>query len=151
MTSKKPGKRMVPPDSFLHDLRIPKLHVMKTNIQSLLFLGLWGVPVAAFAQDIDTDSWYTQPGIIGTIGLGIVVLLIFAFIMVLRIRKLWNISEKTEERRNIQQIKDAIINLDSKEVDEILRIRQQSGQYQLVGDELGGKETLALRHGLVQK
>lgn len=142
---------MVPPDSFLHDLRIPKLHVMKTKIQSLLFLGLWGVPVAAFAQDIDTDSWYTQPGIIGTIGLGIVVLLIFAFIMVLRIRKLWNISEKTEERRNIQQIKDAIINLDSKEVDEILRIRQQSGQYQLVGDELGGKETLALRHGLVQK
>ncbi|MEX2594295.1 MAG: cbb3-type cytochrome c oxidase subunit I [Anditalea sp.] len=127
---------------------------MKTSIIHCLVVLLWliGLPADCFAQsEINTDLWYTQPGIIGTIVLCIIVLLVFSIIMVLRISKLLNVSDKTEEKENIQQIKDAIINIDSKEIDEILQLRQQSGRYQLIGDELAGKGPVALRRGLVQK
>jgi len=64
---------------------------MKIKIQTFFFLlGLFGFPAASFAQEsgINTDLWYTQPGIIGTIVLCIIVLLVFSLIMILRISKL---------------------------------------------------------------
>src|SRR5690606_16778525 len=65
--------------------------------------------------------------------------------------KLLNFSDKKEKQENDQQIKDAIINIDSREVDEILQLRQQSGRYKLKGDELAGQSPLSPRQGLVQK
>src|SRR5690606_15754858 len=131
-----------------------KFQMKTSHIQPLILL-LWltGFPVISFAQEseINTDLWYTQPGIIGTIVLCIIVVLVFSIIMILRISKLLNLSDKKEKQENDQQIKDAIINIDSREVDEILQLRQQSGRYKLKGDELAGQSPLSPRQGLVQK
>ena len=67
-----------------------KIRMKTSKIQFLLVL-LWliGLPVDSFAQsEINIDLWYTQPGIIGTIVLCIIVLLVFSLIMILRISKL---------------------------------------------------------------
>jgi cytochrome c oxidase cbb3-type subunit 1 len=128
---------------------------MKTPKIIPLFFLTWllCLPVASFAQEdeINTSLWYTQPGIIGTIVLCIIVLLVFSLILTLRIGKLLNVSDKARDKEKINSIKDAIINSNSKEIDEILQVRQQAGRYQLAGDELAGQGPMVLRKGLVQK
>lgn len=124
------------------------------KIQFLIFLTwLLFLPVASFAQesDINTNLWYTQPGIIGTIILCIIVLVVFSLIMALRINKLLNISEKEKRKVDINEFRDSIINSDSPEIDELLKARQESGRYQLTGDELAGQGPLVFRKGLVNK
>src|SRR5690554_5535108 len=80
----------------------------------LFFLGSL-FPVVSFAQgsEIDTSTWHTQPGIVGTIILCIIVLLVFAFIMILRLGKLLNVSEKAREKQRLKDLKNALIEADS--------------------------------------
>ena len=125
---------------------------MKTQkIQPLVFLALLSfLPGASLAQgtEINTDLWYTQPGIIGTIVLCIIVLLVFSFILTLRIRKLLNVSDNAKKRNEINKF---IVNRDFQYGNEGLQEGPHAHQYQLTGDELAGQEEVILRHGLVQQ
>src|SRR5690554_3637540 len=118
----------------------------------LFFLGSL-FPITSFAQgsEIDTSTWHTQPGIVGTIILCIIVLLVFAFIMILRLGKLLNVSEKAREKQRLKDLKNASIDTGTGPSDGPVRTSQQEGGFQLVGDELAGQRPVVIRQGLVQK
>lgn len=123
------------------------------NVQCFLFfLGLL-FPVVSFAQapEIDTSTWQTQPGIVGTIILCIIVLLVFAFIMILRLGKLLNVSEKAREKQRFKDLKNTLVKTDSGQSEGLLNPGQEEGGFQLRGDELAGQRPVAIRQGLVQK
>lgn len=124
---------------------------MSVRVGCLLPALLFSFPL--FAQDtkVSTESWYTQPGIIGTAVLCIIVLIVFALIFVIRINKLLRISEKRKSKLEARELHEAIINADAWEVDELLQNRQQAGRYQLRGDELSGPAGLKDSRGLVHK
>jgi cytochrome c oxidase cbb3-type subunit 1 len=116
-----------------------------------ILLGFSLLPSLSSAQsnEINTDLWYTQPGIIGTIVLCIVVLLVFCLIMALRIRKLLNVSDKVSEKGKAHLIKTSIIDSDFQEGNEILQ--EQGDRLHSSRSESVGQEPVALRQGLVQK
>src|SRR5690606_4756838 len=123
------------------------------SIQCFLFF-LWLLsPVASFARgtEIDTSTWHTQPGIVGTIILCIIVLLVFAFIMILRLGKLLNVSERAREKQRLKDLKNAVIETDSGKSDGPVELGQQQGGVQSTGDELAGARPVVSRQGLVQK
>src|SRR5690606_41688014 len=97
------------------------------------------LPICASAQSsqpIDASSWYTQPGIIGTMVLAIIILIIFALISVARISKLLRTSEQINQKQLDNELQESIINLPSDEDDKLLEERKKGGQYKLKGDEL---------------
>lgn len=125
---------------------------MKTQlIQTILFLPLLSFfPNGSFAQgtEINTELWYTQPGIIGTILLCIVVLIVFSFILTLRIKKLLNISDDAKERDEIRKsIHHHSSQLDNKDLHE----NMYSSPYQVAENELARQGQVVLRQGFVQK
>lgn len=102
-------------------------------------------------QQIDTATWYSQPGIIGTLVLCIIILVVFSIIAAIRIGKLLNVSENADKKKAEKELKDAIINADLSEIDELLKERQQSGRYKLQGNELAGSGTIKDSRGLVNQ
>lgn len=110
-------------------------------------------PLTLQAQEtaIDTSSWYTQPGIIGTMVLCIIVLVVFSIISVIRIGKLLNVSERAKAKNQERELKDAIINADSAEIDSLLESRRKSGSYKLKGNELAGAGVIKDSRGLVNQ
>src|SRR5690606_4612973 len=125
---------------------------MKTQlVQTILFLPLLSFfPNGSFAQgtEINTELWYTQPGIIGTILLCIVVLIVISFILTLRIKKLLNISDDAKERDEIRKsIHHHSSQLDNKDLHE----NMYSSPYQVAENELARQGQVVLRQGFVQK
>lgn len=120
-------------------------------VGSLLFALLSGSASAQSSQPIDASSWYTQPGIIGTMVLAIIILIIFALISVARISKLLRTSEQINQKQLDNELQESIINLPSDEVDKLLEARKKGGQYKLKGDELSGLGPVQDKRGLVDK
>src|SRR5690606_8591551 len=102
-------------------------------------------------QQINTDTWYSQPGIIGTLVLCIIILVVFSIIAVVRIGKLLTVSENVDKKKADKELKDAIINADLSEIDELLKESQQSGRYKLQRTELSGSGTIKDSRGLVNQ
>lgn len=102
-------------------------------------------------QQINTDTWYSQPGIIGTLVLCIIILVVFSIIAVVRISKLLNVAENTDKKKAEKEIKTAIINAHLPEIDELLKERQQSGRYKLAGNELAGSGSINDSRGFVNQ
>ena len=115
-----------------------------------ILLGLSLLPSLSLAQsnEINTDLWYTEPGIIGTIVLCIVVLLVFCLIMALRIRKLMNVSERVNKNSRAHQTAVPIAETGSQENE---RLKEQGDRLHLTGSESVGQEPATVREGLVQK
>src|SRR5690606_5936099 len=115
-----------------------------------ILLGVSVLPSLSLAQsnEINTDLWYTEPGIIGTIVLCIVVLLVFCLIMALRIRKLMNVSERVNENSRAHQTAVPIAETGSQENE---RLKEQGDRLHLTGSESVGQEPATVREGLVQK
>src|SRR5690606_5835332 len=126
------------------------------NKSKKILIGLVAIfllPITLLAQGttIDTSSWYTQPGIIGTMVLCIIVLIVFSFISVIRIDKLLNVSNRAKSKNQERELKDAIVNSDSAEIEELLESRRKSGRYKLKGNELAGAGAIKDNRGLINQ
>lgn len=122
---------------------------LKIIKSSFLLLGLY-LPVVSVAQqsEVDTSTWLSQPGIIGTVFLCVIVLLVFAFIMILRLGKLLNVSERARDR---EIIKVAPADNDFNAEEGSAQVRQQENRLLAVHEQIAAPIPLVYRQGLVQK
>src|SRR5690606_5331309 len=99
-------------------------HFGRKFIGAFLFVLLPGGLFAQTSQTVDASSWYTQPGIIGTMILAIIILIIFALISVARISKLLRASEQIKRNQLDSELQESIINFKSEEIDKLLLARK---------------------------
>src|SRR5690606_6653932 len=118
-------------------------------VGSLLFALLSGRATAQSSQPIDASSSYTQPGMIATMMLAIIILIIFALISVARISKLLRTSEQINQKQLDNELQESIINLPSEDIDKLLEERKKAGLYRLKGNELSGIGPVQDTRGLV--
>ena len=85
------------------------------NIQFLIILTLTET----------TTNWITSPGVIGTIILILLVLFLGVFIFIKRLNRYASILEKNTKDLTEEEFERRLINLDKKEVDKILTLRQR--------------------------
>lgn len=98
-----------------------------------------------------TNNWFTSPGIIGTVFLIIIVVLIGVFIMSAKLNKLANdLKQKNIDKKKLE-FSEELIDLDEKEIDEILAQRKKALKYQLSGDELGSNREARDQKGLISQ
>ncbi|WP_226333998.1 cbb3-type cytochrome c oxidase subunit I [Echinicola marina] len=110
-----------------------------------------GTVIAQGKVEIDTSTWSTQPGVIGTVLLSVLVLVVLAYLMVVRLNKLMNVSEKVKWTNEREDLKSVLINLEREEVDELLERRKKAGLYRLRGNEIGGELNFKDEKGLIRK
>ncbi len=116
-----------------------------------LFLLLFPCILHAQSEGISTESWITQPGIIGTILLVVIVLLVAIFVLVYRFGALLDLAKKKQVRENKTTIRNEILEMDDEEIDLFLQHRKSASNYQLKGTELGGSSTALDERGLVNR
>lgn len=106
---------------------------------------------AQVEKNPSTDNWLTSPGIIGTVFLIIIVVLIGVFIMSAKLNKLANdLKQKNIDKKKLE-FSEELIDLDEKEIDEILVQRKKALKYQLSGDELGSNREARDQKGLISQ
>lgn len=106
---------------------------------------------AQVEKNPSTDNWLTSPGIIGTVFLIIIVVLIGVFIMSAKLNKLANdLKQKNIDKKKLE-FSEELIDLDEKEIDEILAQRKKALKYQLSGDELGSNREARDQKGLISQ
>ncbi|MEX2380423.1 MAG: cbb3-type cytochrome c oxidase subunit I [Vicingaceae bacterium] len=104
---------------------------------------------AQVEKNPSTDNWVASPGIIGTIFLIIIVVIIGVFIMSAKLNKLVNdLKQKNVDKKKLE-FSEELIELDEKEIDEILANRKKALKYQLSGDELGSETEAKDQKGLI--
>src|SRR5690606_28685550 len=122
---------------------------LKIIKSSFLLPGLY-LPVVSVAQqpEVDTSTWLSQPGIIGTVFLCVIVLLVFAFIIILRLGKLFNICVRARDR---EISKDAPAGNEFNADEGYVQVRQQENRLLAVHEQIAATIPLVYRQGLVQK
>jgi len=74
---------------------------------------------------VSSENWLSSPGVIGTIVLILIVLFLAIFIFIKRISGYVDLLEKNTKNLKDEEFEKRLVNLDQKEVDEILKLRQQ--------------------------
>lgn len=98
-----------------------------------------------------TENWETSPGIIGTIVLVFIVIFIAVIIFLAKINAFIDkMKRKNIEKKRIE-FSDELTDLDDDEIDSILENRKKALKYKLKGDELGGKNKVVDKKGLVKR
>ena len=119
-----------------------------TNIYGILVLWLGLGMLPAWAQARPADELWNQPGIIGTI---VVLLLIVMGVVLLAAVRLAGVLKRLStpsEQQPEQAFDQAVVNLSSDQLDQILE-RRQARSYQLTGRELGSQQPPQDEKGLV--
>src|SRR5690606_12726864 len=108
---------------------------------SLILASALCIPTLGYAADAPGDvaatgSILSQPGIIGTLVLAGIVLIIVCVFVVIRLNNLVKVLYYKSANKNLDKLKDDIINLSDVNLDDILLKRQAALQFKLRGDEL---------------
>ena len=118
----------------------------------LLFLFLISpMRVMAQTESIDTENWWTSPGVVGTLVLVALVLVVAIMITVARLN---NYISGLNERKRIRQrleFSEELANLEQDGIDHILEKRKQALKYKLSGTELGSDGAVVDEKGLIRK
>ena len=84
---------------------------------------------SAVAQSSETDSSLLgEPGIIGTIILGVMIFIIAVFIAIFRVISLLQKLQENRKIKNWEYLKDMIVNLEKEELLDILLLRETSNK-----------------------
>ncbi len=103
---------------------------MKKN-QYIFTITLATLPTLLIAQTntVNTENWIQSPGIIGTIFLVLLVIFLGIFIFIKRLNLYVGLLEKNTKDLTEEEFERRLINLDEKNVDEILELRQKGFKY----------------------
>lgn len=96
-------------------------------------------------------SLFSQPGIIGTIVLAGIIVLVGCVVVVARLNDFITLLYRRKQQRDVESLKEEIINLDDKSIDALLRQRSSALQFRVSGDELSGPAGVEDKRGLVGK
>src|SRR5690606_40514273 len=130
--------------------------MMKRNSWRVMQLTtrLLGTPLAFFLTSCSSDdstSVFSQPGIIGTLVLAGIIMPVACFVVVLRLNDIMSLLYKKRQRKDIDELKEEIINLDDQSIDDLLRQRTAALQFRISGDELSGEKPVEDTRGIVRK
>ncbi len=96
-------------------------------------------------SELTSENWLSSPGVIGTIVLVFIVLFLGVFIFIKRLNLYVDLLEKNTKDLTEKEFEKRLINLDKKEVDEILEQRQRGFKAKLksaditeISSEYGG-------------
>lgn len=111
------------------------------------------IPFIINAQNtaITTDNWQSNPGIIGTLILVLIVAFIAVIIMSAKITSYVESLRKRKIRERNRAFDEEIINLDDAEIDSILEQRKAAIRYRISQRELSGELSAKDEKGLVDK
>jgi len=115
---------------------------------SLLILS----PSVLLAQSdaIDTETWWTSPGVVGTLVLVSLIMVVAILIMIIRLNGyITGLNERKRLRQRLE-FSEELTNLEQGEIDHILEKRKQSLSYKLKGTELGSDYEASDGKGLIQ-
>lgn len=118
---------------------------MKRILSSLLA----AFPLLLLGQN--TEDWISNPGIIGTIVLLILVLALAVIIFAARASSFLKTRERKLQKKNQAELHEYLVSLDRKEIDRILEERKKASKYQLTGAELGSNIQSQDQKGLITK
>lgn len=76
-------------------------------------------------SEVSSENWLSSPGVIGTIVLILIVLFLAIFIFIKRISSYVDLLENNTKNLKDEEFEKRLVNLGQKEVDEILKLRQQ--------------------------
>ena len=117
--------------------------------RAIMVIGLLvGSADAAFSQPGSADTLLNQPGIIGTIGLLLFVVVFVAFIAIIRLGRVvqqLNMPQPETQERNFDE---TITNLSPAQLSKLVE-RHQLLAYRLAGNELAGNEEPRDERGLI--
>jgi cytochrome c oxidase cbb3-type subunit 1 len=105
----------------------------------------------AGCSDADSSDVLRQPGIIGTLVLGGIVLMIVCIFIVLRLNRLLSVLSARKIQQDRETLKEEILNLEDRDVDELLQRRRAALEFRLVGNELSGEEVAEDSRGIVRQ
>jgi len=111
---------------------------MKINL--LLFLQ---------TAEVSSENWLSSPGVIGTIVLVFIVLFLGIFIFIKRLNRYVDLLEDNTKDLTEEEFERRLINLEKKEVDEILEIRQQG--FKEIKRQEDSSEGASKYSGFIQK
>src|SRR5690554_3049451 len=125
---------------------------MKNNQFPLIAILLLS-PMLLLAQNngVDTENWMTNPGIIGTLGLILIVFFLAVIILLVKLNSYIDSFKAKQLKKNDLAFSEELIGMDEKEIDLILEQRKKALTYRLSGEELGSDQQVADDKGLIYK
>jgi len=124
---------------------------MKMSRKLLLLLLFHSLSLSVMAEGASSSEWYTSPGILGTIVLLVLVLMVFVIIMVMRLGNLLNRGQQVTELEEEHTLREAIINLEKEEVDQLLVKRKKALDFKVKENYLGGEDHAVDPRGILKK
>ncbi len=100
-------------------------------------------------SELTSENWLSSPGVIGTIVLVFIVLFLGVFIFIKRLNLYVDLLEKNTKDLTEKEFEKRLINLDKKEVDEILEQRQRGFKAKLKSADI--TETSSEYGGFIKK
>lgn len=97
------------------------------------------------------DSVLQQPGIIGTLVLGGIVVLVVCVFIVLRLNQLLTVLYARKVQKDREMLKEEILNLEGSDVEELLQKRRAALEFRLAGNELSGEQIAEDSRGIVRQ
>lgn len=125
--------------------------VVNSKVLTFFLLFICNATYAQMRSNPATDNWISNPAIIGTIILLVVVLFIAALIILIRTS---SYLEKLRSKKNEiekQEFSEELMNLEVNDIDQILENRKRALKYKLTGDELSKGVEAVDEKGIVLK
>lgn len=132
----------------MHDLFKP---IIMNKIHFFILTNL--LPLFVFAQNtaIDTTNWKSNPGIIGTLILVLIVAFVAVIIMSAKITSYVEILRARQSLRKAKQFDEEITNLSTEEIDILLEKRKAALTYKVPDTALSGTAVAEDTRGLIKK
>jgi len=105
--------------------------------------------LAATEPNPSTDNWLTNPGILGTAALVLIVALISIAVASARLNAYLNQLKVNKAKQNNVAFSQELIGMDGDEIDAILQQRKAAKEFKLKGNELGSDSEAQDSKGLV--
>lgn len=122
----------------------------KNSIASILPVVIAAI-VSAGCMDGYSEGVVRQPGIIGTLVLAGIVLMVVCVFIVLRLNGLLSVLSARKAQKDLETLKEEIINLPERDVDELLEKRRAALEFRLAGNELSGEQTAEDPRGIIRQ
>lgn len=98
-----------------------------------------------------TTHWFLSPGIVGTIILIFIVLAIVVIIVYMRLSSYIDLMRYKARSKNKLAFSEELIDMEEKDIDDVLEKRKAALRYRLTGEELGSRKAANDAMGVVKK
>lgn len=125
-------------------------HIYDKIIRNKIFLfsGLWLSALPSIAAN-STENWMLNPGVLGTLALIVMVLLVLVLIVYFRVSEFISRTWKNEDAEKKRKLTEALVDLETGEIDTLLERRKAALAYRLSGQELGSTITAEDTRGII--